>query len=97
RQPLEEQDALDQPIGVTHLVERLLVLVLRELRDAPVAQHARMQEVLVDRGELVVEHLVQHRHYVVVAFHARSLLPSTLKGYHSAVSPALRAPLTGKG
>jgi hypothetical protein len=69
-QPLEEQDALDQPVGVLHLVDRLLLLVLLQLLQAPVAEHAGVQEVLVDRGELVIERLVEVLDDFRVAFHA---------------------------
>jgi hypothetical protein len=55
----EEEDALDQRIGVLHLLDRFLVFVAAELGDAPVPQHARMQEVLVDGGQLVGELGVQ--------------------------------------
>jgi len=36
-----------------------MVLAVAELRDAPMAQHPRMQEILVDRGQLVLEHRIQ--------------------------------------
>ena len=61
RQALEEQDALDQLVGVLHLVDRLVHLVVAELVEPPVLQHPRMQEVLVDRREFVLEDLVQMR------------------------------------
>ncbi len=38
-----------------HLVDRLLVGVLAELAQAPVFEHAGVQEVLVDRRQLVPE------------------------------------------
>src|SRR5271155_5740326 len=38
-QPVEEQDALDQFIGIFHLVDRLIVFILPELGHAPVFQH----------------------------------------------------------
>src|SRR6185312_10527682 len=72
RQAVEEQDALDQAIGVLHLLDRFLVLVLGQLRVAPVLEHAVMQKVLVDRGELVVEHLVEEFDDLGVALHGRS-------------------------
>ena len=49
RQALEEQDAFDDDVGVLHLVDRLAVLVVAQLVEAPVLQHPRMQEILVDR------------------------------------------------
>ena len=70
-QAVEEQDALDQLVGVLHLVDRLVMLVLGEARQSPVAEHARVQEVLVDRGELVGQHRVQVTHDVRITAHAK--------------------------
>ena len=56
---LEEQDAADQRVGVLHLVDRLLAVVLRERLVAPVVEHLVVDEVLVDRGELGGEDLVE--------------------------------------
>src|SRR5438045_7559557 len=42
RQPFEEENPLDEAIGVLHLVERLLLLVVFQLLQAPVADHAGM-------------------------------------------------------
>src|SRR5690606_941918 len=69
RQALEEQDALGQPVGVVHLLDRFLVLVLGQLLEPPVLQHLGVQEVLVDRGELVVQGLVEVLDVLRVAFH----------------------------
>src|SRR6185369_15220912 len=44
-----------------------------QLHQSPVAEHAGMQEILVDSGELVVEHLVQVLDDFRVAFHTASL------------------------
>ena len=71
RQTVEEEDALGELVGVLHLVDRFLVLVLGEFRQAPVLQHLGVQEVLVDRGELVVERLVEVLDDLRVAFHGR--------------------------
>src|SRR5690606_12587263 len=59
RQSLEEQDPLGEHVGVLHLVDGFLVLVLGQFLQAPVLQHLGVQEVLVDRGQLVVERLVE--------------------------------------
>jgi hypothetical protein len=56
-------------VGVLHLLDRLLVLVLGHLGQAPVLQHARVQEVLVDGGELELELLVQVLNDLGVALH----------------------------
>src|SRR5690606_29971130 len=69
RQTLEQQDALDQPVGVLHLLDRGLVLVLRHPFEAPVLPHAGMEEVLVDRGELVLQHLVEVLDDLAITLH----------------------------
>ena len=50
--PVEEQDPLDQRLGVLHLVDRLVADVRRQLRESPVVAHLGVDEVLVDRREL---------------------------------------------
>src|SRR3546814_9687410 len=55
RQAFEKQDARDQAIGVLHLVDRLVVFVLFEPLEPPVSEHARVQEILVDRGQLIFQ------------------------------------------
>src|SRR5690606_34690058 len=67
---LEEEDALDHAVGVLHLVDRLVVLLLLEPLVAPVPAHARVQEVLVDRGELRGEDLVERLDDLRIAAHA---------------------------
>jgi len=69
RQAFQEQDPFDQTVGMLHFVDGFLLLVRFELLQAPVAEHAGMQEILVDRGELVAEHLVQVLDDFLVAFH----------------------------
>ena len=68
-QAVEEQDALDQPVGVLHLADRFLVDLLAETLEAPVIQHARVQEVLVDGGELVLQELVELGDDLRIALH----------------------------
>ena len=67
RQPAEQEDALDQLVGVLHLLDALFILGLAALEEAPVLQHPRMQEVLVDRGQLALQPLVQGRQHLRVA------------------------------
>ena len=69
RQSLEEQNALDQLIGVLHLINRFPVLVIAELVEAPVFQHAGVQEVLIDRRQLVFQDFVEVFDDGSVAFH----------------------------
>ena len=56
---VEEQDALDQLLGVLHLVDRLLLDVVAERVVAPLVAHLRVQEVLVDGRELLTQRHVQ--------------------------------------
>ncbi len=69
-QPLQEQNSLDQAIRVLHLVNGLAVFVVGQLVDAPVLQHARMQKILVDRGQFVLQDRVQMLDDFGVAFHS---------------------------
>ena len=68
-QALEEEDALDQLVGMLHLVDRFVIFNLAELRQAPVPEHARMQEILVDGRKLVLQGLVQEFDDLGVAAH----------------------------
>ncbi|MNS69588.1 hypothetical protein D3C72_1029050 [compost metagenome] len=69
RQAFEEQDAIGEHVGMLHLLDRFLVLVFGQFLDAPVLQHLGVQEVLVDRGQLVVEDLVEEFDDLGVALH----------------------------
>lgn len=53
RQPTQEEDALDQPVGMAHFFDGFFVFFLAQLGDAPVVQGAGVQEVLVDCCQLV--------------------------------------------
>ncbi|GMA18224.1 hypothetical protein GCM10025862_02450 [Arsenicicoccus piscis] len=59
RVALEEQDPVDQGVGVPHLVDREVVEHVPELRETPVVEHPGVQEVGVDDGELKGEGLVE--------------------------------------
>ncbi len=72
RQSLKEQDAIGEHVGVLHLLDRFLVFVVGQFLQTPVLQHLGMQEVLVDRGQLVVEDLVEEFDDLGVAFHERA-------------------------
>src|SRR5262245_54888316 len=69
RQPLEKQNALDERFGVLHLVDRRLALRFAEPRESPVLEHLRVDEVLVDRRELVGEDLVEPLDDLRIALH----------------------------
>ena len=59
RQAFQEQDALDQRVGVLHGLDRFFVFTLAELFQAPVVVHARMQEVLIDRDQFIGKDFVE--------------------------------------
>src|SRR6476469_6685652 len=71
RQTFEKQDALCQLLGMLHLVDRRVALVVRKVRESPVLEHFRVQEILVDRGQLVGQHFVQPLQDLGVTLHAR--------------------------
>jgi hypothetical protein len=68
-EPVEEQNAVGQRIGVLHFVDRFVALVIGELLHAPIIEHAVMQPILVDRGQLVRERRVEIFDYPGVALH----------------------------
>src|SRR6266702_2263521 len=70
-QPLQEEDALDELVGVLHLTDRLGPDLLQEPLVHPVLADAGVQEVLIDRGELVGEHFVEEIDDLGIALHAR--------------------------
>ncbi|MGN5476754.1 hypothetical protein ACTMU2_06485 [Cupriavidus basilensis] len=55
-----------------HFLDRFLVFVLAECADAPVAIHARMQEILVDRGQFVPELGIEELDDLLVRLHGIS-------------------------
>ena len=56
---VEEQDPVDERVGVLHLVDRQVVEDLAEPAEAPVVEHPRVQEVGVGDRELEGERLVE--------------------------------------
>jgi hypothetical protein len=56
---LQVEDALDQLVGVAHLVHRLVAGVLGQAVVAPVGLHPGVPEVLVDRRELGGQQVVE--------------------------------------
>ena len=68
-QAVEEQDPVGEHLGVAHLVDRLGAGVRGELRAAPVLLHLGVQEVLVDRGQLRGQLLVEELDDLGVALH----------------------------
>src|SRR3546814_8834659 len=70
RHALKQQHALDDLVGVLHLLDRFFVFVVAEPLEAPALPHPRMQEILVDGGQLVLQHTVEVLDHFLVAFHA---------------------------
>ena len=81
RQSLEEQHAFDQGIGMFHFVDGFSELVVAQFGQAPVLQYARVQEVLVDCGQLVLEDLVQMFDDGGIAFHWKLRVGFAIMGW----------------
>ena len=71
----EEDDAVDELVGVLHLLDRFLALLLGEPREAPIVEQAVMQPILIDGGELVRQRLVEIFDDAWISLHS-SLLSS---------------------
>ena len=56
---VQEQDPIRELVGVLHLVDQFVPLERGELLDAPIVEHAIVQPILVDRGQLGLERFVQ--------------------------------------
>mgnify|MGYP003295966444 CR=1 FL=1 len=83
-QRLEEQDAFCQLVGVLHFLDRFMALVSGELFEAPIVEHAVVQPVLVDRGQLVGESLVEKIDDLEVALHGDVLCVKSAPLQHCA-------------
>src|SRR6516162_5031391 len=70
----EKQDALDQHVGVFHFVDRFIVFIGAELDHAPVLQDASVQEILIERGHLILQNRVEVREDGRIALHGSGLL-----------------------
>src|SRR5207249_2495100 len=80
RHAFEIQDPLDELVGVAHLTERLFADLLPQTLVAPVLAHPSVDEVLVDRGELGREDLVQEGDDLLGASHSSPLTLRTDSG-----------------
>src|SRR5262249_14397229 len=67
---VEEDDALDQLVGVLHLLDRFLAPLLGERAIAPIVQQAIVQPILVDGGQLVPQPAVEIFDDGRIALHA---------------------------
>jgi len=70
----KKQDTRNDDVGVPHLFDRLRALFRGKLGKAPVLTHSRVNEVLIDGGELRGEHLVEHVDDFFVALHESSFV-----------------------
>ncbi len=73
RHPLEEQDPVDDHVGVLHLVDRLVADVVGQMAIAPVLAHLGVNEVLIDRRQLGRQHIVQDLEDLGISTHPPSL------------------------
>src|SRR5690554_6289425 len=80
----EEQNTVDQLLGMLHLFDGLVVLPLGQFLQAPVLVHFGMQKILVDGYQLVAESLVEMFDNLDVAFHCVS--PFLILSYHRSCS-----------
>ncbi len=69
RMPFEEDDAIDQLVGVLHFLDRFRPPLLGEILEAPVVEHAKMQPVLVDGRQLMAKRLVEKLDDFGIALH----------------------------
>ena len=69
RMAFEEDDAMNELVGVMHLLDRFRPLLLGEFREAPILGEPVMHPVLVDGPKLQFQRLVQAVDYPFVAFH----------------------------
>ncbi len=70
---VEEQNSLGQPVGMLHLVDRLVPLEFGELLDALIVEQPIMQPILIDRGQLILERLVKQLDDLCIALHVTLL------------------------
>src|SRR5262249_49916551 len=85
---LEVEDALDQLVGVLHLADRFLTELVPQPLVAPVLAHPAVDEVLVDRGQLGRENVVQEGDDLLVASHS----PPPPRGVEGDARPLWAAP-----
>ena len=70
----EEDDARHQLVGVMHLLDRFLPLLLGELGVAPIVEQPVMQPILIDGGELAGQRFIEIFDDPWIALHSPVLL-----------------------
>jgi hypothetical protein len=69
---------------VFHLIDGLVVLVLRQFHKTPILVHARVQEVLVDRYQFVAENAIEMFNDFWVAF--QNVAPDSVIGFRKGIA-----------
>ena len=77
---LQEQDALDEALGMLHLGDRALLEIFAQAGVAPVLGHLGMHHVLVDGGQLAGKQTVQRVDKFLVSFHGSAPSIRTMIG-----------------
>ena len=67
---IEQQDPLDERLGMLHFVDGFFLGVIAEPFVTPVVAHLGVQEVLIDGGQLRLQHFVQVGKHLLVSAHA---------------------------
>ena len=80
RRALQEQDALDEALGMLHLGDRALLEILAQAGVAPVLGHLGMHHVLVDGGQLAGKQTVQRVDKFLVSLHGSAPSIRTMIG-----------------
>src|SRR6516225_4755471 len=73
---IEEDDAFDELVSMLHLFDRFLAPRLGQLLVAPIVEQAVVQPVLVHRGELVTQRVIEVFDSFLIALHALLLFAS---------------------
>ncbi len=68
----EEDDAVDQLVGVLHFLDGFFTFLLCKAREAPIAQEAVVKPILVDGAQLQKQSFVQALNDFLVPFHGRA-------------------------
>lgn len=67
RQAVEKQDAIGDPLGVNHLLQRLGASMPGQFGETPALLHLGVQKVLVDRGQFAGQLLVEQAQHIGIA------------------------------
>jgi hypothetical protein len=65
------QNPLHQSVSVFHFINRFFVLMLAELDQSPIVEHAGVEKILIDGSQLVLEGFIQVLDNLGIAFHLK--------------------------